>query len=133
LPFSNLIGVNQEILRGVAEGFFDPGFYGLDCESLPKIVFKSLQDCGVDIRKEMSQNILLVGGCTLIPGLVERLQAELTKLCPPHLKPKLQVSPYRYHASFIGASVLAGTEAYEQSLLHRSDYHGGPGPVYWLV
>lgn len=43
LPFSSLIGVNQEILRGVAEGFFDPGYYGLDCESIQKIVFKSLQ------------------------------------------------------------------------------------------
>jgi len=42
LPFSNLIGVNQEVLRGVAEGFFDPGLYGLDCESLQKILYKSL-------------------------------------------------------------------------------------------
>ena len=46
---------------------------------------------------------------------------------------QLQVSPYRYHASFIGASVLAGTEAYEQSLLQRADYKEGPGPTYWLV
>lgn len=43
LPFSSLIGINQEILRGVSEGFFDPGLYGLDCESLQKILHKSLQ------------------------------------------------------------------------------------------
>jgi actin-related protein len=43
----------------------------------------------MDIRKEMSQNIFLTGGCTLIPGFAERLELELTKLCPPHLKPKV--------------------------------------------
>jgi hypothetical protein len=43
LSIPNLIGVNQNVLRGVAEGFFDPGSYGLDCDSLPKLLFKSLQ------------------------------------------------------------------------------------------
>ncbi|ODN05639.1 actin [Orchesella cincta] len=133
LSFSSLIGVNQNVLRGVGEGFFDPGLYGFDCDSLPKMIYKCLQNCGVDIRKEMSQNILLVGGCTMIPGFPERLEHELTKLCPPHLKPKINVSPYRYHASFIGASVLASTEAFEKSLLHRSKYDGGPGPSYWMI
>ena len=112
------------------------------------------QNCEVDIRKEVSQNIFLTGGCSLIPGFAERLELELTKLCPVHLKPKvsatfyssrklfvsylthfLQIrsSPYRYHASFIGSSVLAGTEAFERSLLKRSDYKDGPGPSYWLI
>lgn len=43
LSFSNLIGVNQNVLRGVGEGFFDPGLYGFDCDSLPKMIFKCLQ------------------------------------------------------------------------------------------
>ncbi|CAG7718635.1 unnamed protein product [Allacma fusca] len=133
LPFSNLIGVNQEVLRGVAEGFFDPGYYGLDCDGLPKLLLQSIQNCEVDIRKEVSQNIFLVGGCSLIPGFAERLEFELTKLCPPHLKPKIRSSPYRYHASFIGSSVLAGTEAFEKSLMKRSNYDNGPGPSYWLI
>jgi len=37
----------------------------------------------------MSKNIFLVGGCTQIPGFPERLGIELTKLCPPHLKPNV--------------------------------------------
>ena len=48
LPFSNLIGINQEVLRSVSEGFFDPGLYGLDCESLQKILYKSLQVRNMD-------------------------------------------------------------------------------------
>lgn len=43
LSIPNLIGVNQNVLRGVADGFFDPGMYGLDCDPLPKILHKSLQ------------------------------------------------------------------------------------------
>lgn len=46
---------------------------------------------------------------------------------------QVQVSPYRYHASFIGASVLAGTDAYEQSQLQNVDYKDGPGHSHWLV
>lgn len=26
----------------------------------------------------------------MLPGFVERLEVELTKLCPPHLKPKVR-------------------------------------------
>lgn len=44
----------------------------------------------MDIKKEMSQNIFLTGGCTMLPGFAERLEAEVTKLCPPHLKPKVK-------------------------------------------
>lgn len=61
------------------------GFIGLYSICFIKI----FQNCDLDIRKEMSQNILLVGGCTMIPGFPERLEHELTKLCPPHLKPKV--------------------------------------------
>jgi len=62
------------------------------------------QECGMDIKKEMSQNILLVGGCTMIPGFGDRLQMELTKLCPPHLKPKVSVRNFLPYSFYLPAT-----------------------------
>lgn len=45
----------------------------------------------MELRREMSQNIFVTGGSTMLPGFVERLESELTKLCPPHLKPKVRL------------------------------------------
>jgi actin-related protein len=53
----------------------------------------------MDIRKEMSQNIFVTGGCTMLPGFVERLEVEVTKLCPPHLKPKVSSQHFTFMSS----------------------------------
>ena len=43
----------------------------------------------MDIRKEMVRSIYLAGGVTLLPGFAERLQAEMDKLTPPSVTPKV--------------------------------------------
>ena len=43
----------------------------------------------------MTQNIMLAGGLTLIPGFKERLETEMERLNPA-VKPRVLASPYRY-------------------------------------
>ncbi|XP_018019806.1 actin, alpha skeletal muscle [Hyalella azteca] len=104
------------------EGLFNPDAWGLDHPGLHKLVHKAILECSMDIRKEMSRSIFLAGGVTQLPGLADRLTAELDNLTPPAIRPKVHVSPYRYHAAFIGACTLAESPAFTQSLVTKENW-----------
>jgi len=44
--------------------------------------------CDVDIRKDLYANIVLSGGTTMFPDIVERMTKELTALAPLTMKIK---------------------------------------------
>lgn len=97
----------------IGEGLFKPELWGLDQAGIHVLVHKAICECSVDDRKHMTQNIFLTGGLTLIPGFKERLEAELEKLTP--CKPRVHVSPFRYHAAYLGACSHASSDEYQLS------------------
>ena len=103
------------------EGLFKPELWGLDQAGVHVLVHKAIRECGVDLRKEMTQNIFLAGGLTLIPGFRERLELEVERL-NPSIKPIVHASPYRYHAAYIGACVNAASTAFNQTKITRNDF-----------
>ena len=104
-----------------SEGLFKPELWGLDQAGVHVLVHKAIRECGVDMRKEMTQNIFLAGGLTLIPGFRERLELEVERL-NPSIKPIVHASPYRYHAAYIGACVNAASSAFNQTKITRNDF-----------
>ncbi|XP_068248556.1 LOW QUALITY PROTEIN: uncharacterized protein [Palaemon carinicauda] len=117
------------------EGLFNPDAWGLDHPGIHKLVHKAIMECSMDIRKEMSRSIFLAGGVTQLPGLVERLTTEIDNLTPPAIRPKVHASPYRYHAAYIGACVLAESPAFTQSRITREDWnkHGNAALKKWSL
>lgn len=73
----------------VPEGLFMPEKWGLDNPGLHKLVHHAIQECGVDLRREMTRSIYVSGGLTLLPGFVERLENEVDKLTPKTITPKV--------------------------------------------
>ena len=57
------------------------------------------QDCSVDIRKEMVRSIYLSGGVTLLPNFPERLEAEIDRITPSHLIPKVSLLSFFHFSS----------------------------------
>ncbi|XP_050688581.1 uncharacterized protein LOC126981511 isoform X5 [Eriocheir sinensis] len=117
------------------EGLFNPDAWGLDHPGLHKLVHKAIMECSMDIRKEMSRSIFLAGGVTQLPGLNDRLTTELDNLTPPAIRPKVHASPYRYHAAYIGACVLAESPAFTQSRITQEDWnkHGNATLRKWSL
>ncbi|GFY56859.1 actin [Trichonephila inaurata madagascariensis] len=98
----------------VPEGLFVPEKWGLDNPGLHKLVHHAIQECGVDLRREMTRSIYVSGGLTLLPGFVERLENEVDKLTPNTITPKVHASSYRYHMSYIGACQIALEEKFDE-------------------
>lgn len=57
--------------------------------ALHRLVHSSLGMVDVDIRPDLCRNILLCGGGSLIPGVADRLQTELSGLIPSSHKPRV--------------------------------------------
>ncbi|KRY22120.1 actin [Trichinella patagoniensis] len=105
-----------------AEMLFHPKRWGMDVKGLPKLIFQSIQSCAIDNRRSLYENIFLVGGTSLLPGLQERIELELGRLVPKSVKVEVHAAPFRYHASFIGAKILADSSAIEQFTIKKDSF-----------
>jgi hypothetical protein len=79
----------------------------------------------VDIRKELCNNILLVGAGSLVPNLEQRLSVDVKRVVPSMYKCRVVAS--RFHAerscaAWIGASVLTSLGSFQQLWLSRTEY-----------
>ncbi|KAG8234451.1 hypothetical protein J437_LFUL014197 [Ladona fulva] len=104
------------------EGLFNPEMWGHDNMGVHKMVHKAVQECSLDIRKEMVRNIFVSGGVTMLPGFTTRLVKEVDQLTPPAITPKVHASPYRYHAAYIGATVLANSNEVSEITVKRQEW-----------
>lgn len=104
------------------EGLFNPGSFGKDVPGLHELVVKAIDQCPMDMRKEMSRRIYLSGGTTLMVGFPERLEVELRQLLMPRSEVQVHGSEHRQHAAYLGASVLASLASFEKSLISLEDW-----------
>lgn len=116
LPDGQTITVLREVLA-VGEALITPSRLGYD---LPPLAH-SLQTAGLvttvhgekEARRALSENVLLCGGGSLIPGLPERVLSELMALAHPSVPPALchipEYLPTRaaQHTAWTGGAVLA--------------------------
>ncbi len=115
------------------EGLFKPELWGLDQAGVHVLVHKAIRECGVDARREVTRSIFLAGGLTLIPGLRERLEAEVTRLTT--VSPRVHASPYRYHAAYLGAAAHALTDAFADTKVTREEWLASDSRLdrYWTM
>jgi actin-related protein len=97
--------------------------------SLPQMIWKTVLQVDVDIRRELLNNIIPVGGGSLIDGLSQRLINEMTLLAPAAVKIKVvnnMVPVEKQHAAWIGGSVLSICGSFQQLWISRQEYdeHG---------
>jgi actin len=87
--------------------------------------------CGIDVRTDLCANIVLSGGPTMVTGLLERIDKEITRLAPATMKIKVVASPERKYAAWIGGSILASLAPFPQMVITHEEYNDtGPGVVH---
>ncbi|KJE91180.1 hypothetical protein, variant 3 [Capsaspora owczarzaki ATCC 30864] len=106
-----------------AEGLFNPLLFGKDNPGIHHLVAKAITATSVDMRRTMARNIYLSGGSTMFPGFPQRLEQELRVLMP-NLASYIQVHAHenRKFAAFLGASVVAGLDTFDQMAIWSEDY-----------
>ncbi|MFX0095776.1 MAG: actin, cytoplasmic 2 [Candidatus Hodarchaeota archaeon] len=104
------------------EAYFNPPAMGRDELALPEAINNAIQQCDLDIRPVLYQNIVLSGGSSLFPGLMERLHKEFTTMLPKNLKIQVITLQEGQYGAWIGGSLLSSSIASKQLWITREDY-----------
>ncbi|PVD24873.1 hypothetical protein C0Q70_15362 [Pomacea canaliculata] len=73
------------------EGFFNADLWEMDYPTLHKLIYQAIQSCPMDNRRHMYRAVYLSGGVTMLPGFVDRLEYELSRLAPSAVKVEVEI------------------------------------------
>jgi actin-related protein len=126
LPDGKVITIGSERFR-CPEYLFKPlEMNGKELDSIQDLTYKSIQECDVDVRRELYQNIILSGGTTMFEGIGERLLKEIESRAPKSINVKVIASPDRRYAVWRGGSTLTSLSTFASMWITKEDYdeHG---------
>ena len=117
LPDGRKIRISNEKFEAT-EILFDPSKVDNEQGGIHEMVFNSINQCEIDLRKELYKNIVLSGATTMFAGYASRIEKEIKSLYTKknlaqsdNKKIKIDIniidSPRRKYSVFIGATVLA--------------------------
>ena len=130
LPDGNIISLHSERFR-CPEVLFQPSLVGKEAMGIHDTTFQSIMRCDVDIRRDLYQNVVLSGGCTMLPGIGERMTKELCALAPSTVKVKVIAPPERKYSVWIGGSILSSLSTFQQMWISKAEYdESGPMIVH---
>ena len=121
LPNHKKVIALDSALFKAPEGLFLPPLWGKDVAGVHEMIHKSIEQCPLDMRKTLARHIYLSGGTSLLIGFPERLQKELLQLMP-RLEVVVHAKEDRYHAAYLGASILASLSSFQTSLVKLDDW-----------
>jgi len=89
----------------IAEVLFSPHIMNkTESVGIAELVKRSINQCELDTRKDLWENVVVVGGGSMFPGFLERLHKELKELCPDNASPSVVGQPNRYTSIHQGCS-----------------------------
>lgn len=107
---------------------------------LPYIIIDAILKCPVDARKDLAENILLIGGTASVMGIKPRLRDELMKLIQSdYYKERLYINEVKFHSppskpnftAWLGASIYSATDLISNSIT-RENYLKNPKIPDWI-
>jgi actin, other eukaryote len=126
MPDGKIITIGNERFRAPEYLFKPLEMIGKEVPSLQDITSNSIQECDVDVRRDLYQNIVLSGGNTMFEGIGERLLKEIESRAPKSINVKVIASPDRRFAVWRGGSMLTALSTFASMLVTKEDYkeHG---------
>ncbi|CAE8639701.1 unnamed protein product [Polarella glacialis] len=121
LPDGNKVNLTSERFR-VPEVLFEPALCGRELPGIHQAVYKCIQDCEIDVRRDLYKNIVLSGGNTMFPGIADRLANELKALAPQKIDVKVVANPQRRYIVWMGASIVSQLSSFQKMLIWKSEY-----------
>lgn len=128
LPDMSIVTVHNQIIR-CPELMFKPALDGKEMMGLHELTKKTIDDCDLDVRKDLLANIVMSGGTTMFPNMPERLQAEVEGLVAEGAKVKVIAPPERMISVWIGGSILASLSTFSRMWINQYSQADASPPI----
>ncbi|KAK7103504.1 actin-related protein 10-like [Littorina saxatilis] len=128
LDGSRIVTVSGKIREQSCEALFE---LDDDERSVAALLLDSLMQCPIDTRRELSENIVVVGGTAMLPGFFHRLKKELDTLAAmPRYKQTLGVKTFKFlkppakenYTAWLGGAMVGALETLPSKSLSRDAY-----------
>jgi len=130
LPDGNVITLGNERFR-CPEALFQPSLIGLEQLGIHEAAFATIQDCDIDIRQDLYENVVISGGTTMFEGLSERLTQEIQAKAPSTIIVEVEAAEERKYSVWVGGSILSSLSTFQQMWITREEYdESGPSIVH---
>jgi len=128
LPDGNFMELNVgNAMRATTEQLFNSRREG--SMSMQEVASICIHKADVDIRGDLLRSVIVHGGTSHIPGLIERLKNELKAILPPTAN--LNVIKSDHNAVWTGGSILAALSTFDQMWISKAEYSDtGPSIVH---
>jgi len=121
LPDGKVITFGNQQIR-CPEVLFRPSMIGKDFASVDKMVYNGINNCDIDVRRTLYENILLSGGSTMYAGMKERLCQDVQALANPNVSVKVTAPNDRKYSVWIGGAVLSALATFASMWVTRGEY-----------
>jgi len=121
LPDGKVITFGNQQIR-CPEVLFRPSMIGKDFDSVDKMVYNGINNCDIDVRRTLYENILLSGGSTMYAGMKERLCQDVQALANPNVSVKVTAPNDRKYSVWIGGAVLSALATFASMWVTRGEY-----------
>lgn len=91
----------------VPELLFQPGMIGLDQCGIPEAIHSAITTCHEGVHGLLFAHVVLAGGCSRLPGFVERVRRDLRALVPDEYELRCDASSDPIGMVWRGGMVLA--------------------------
>jgi len=125
MPDGQIVTLGDERFR-CPEALFKPELIGVEARGIHRMVWDSIRQCDLDIRRDLAANVVLSGGTTMIAGFGKRMKQELASLVPPTVRINILVPDDRHHSVFIGGSMISDLDTFAHMCVSKHEYteHG---------
>jgi actin-related protein 6 len=121
-PREDLLPLGNERFA-VPELLFNPSDIGIQEAGLHEVVMESLNELPEALKAGMLANVVVVGGNSLIPGFIERLENELRPLVPAQYTLSMRKAEDPIKHTWLGAARFASQpELLRQVLVSKAEY-----------
>jgi actin-related protein len=122
LPDAHRMVIGDERFR-CAEILFSPMFQKKRGGDIGPALLDAITTCPLQLRQQLSTNIVLIGGTTMLPGLPERVKKEISLIAPHRTRIKICASRHRKYSLWRGGSAFASFVDFPQRLISRAEYN----------
>lgn len=124
LPDGSTIRLNKERFD-VPELLFNPSLE-LEEDPLPRAILDVIENCDLDIRPKLLNNIFLSGGSSMFPNIKSRiyqeLELELARRKRKNQSIKIIAPRERTFSVWVGGSILAMIPEFSKNWINRTQY-----------
>ncbi|XP_015267581.1 PREDICTED: actin-related protein 10 [Gekko japonicus] len=135
LDGEKILHVNGAIRDSVAEILFEQDN---EEQSAATLILDSLLQCPIDTRKQLAENLVVIGGTAMLPGFLHRLMAEIRYLVEkPKYKETLATKAFRVHnppakpncVAWLGGAIFGALQDILGSRSVSKEYYNQTGRI----